>query len=147
MCSRESYHRAGGAGPRAAGFVPCPGIWTRLALPTPFSPDAPASVCPGGNPMAQPNVKAALSYLDAHLPEFQEQLVKLSRVPGVSAEPAPNPYLRRSAEATAEVMRSAGIENVQILELPGVHPYVYGDWMKKPGAPTVPLYGHHDVQP
>ena len=38
--------------------------------------------------MAQPNVKAALSYLDAHLPDFQEQLVKLSRVPGVSAEPA-----------------------------------------------------------
>jgi acetylornithine deacetylase/succinyl-diaminopimelate desuccinylase-like protein len=97
--------------------------------------------------MAQPDVKAALSYLDAHLPKFQEQLVTLARVPGVSAEPAPNPHLRRSAEATAEVMRSAGIENVQILELPGIHPYVYGDWLKKPGAPTVLLYGHHDVQP
>jgi acetylornithine deacetylase/succinyl-diaminopimelate desuccinylase-like protein len=97
--------------------------------------------------MAQPDVKAALSYLDAHLPEFQAQLVQLARVPGVSAEPAPNPYLRRSAEATAEAMRSAGVENVQILELPGVHPYVYGDWLKKPGAPTALLYGHHDVQP
>jgi acetylornithine deacetylase/succinyl-diaminopimelate desuccinylase-like protein len=97
--------------------------------------------------MAQPDVKAALAYLDQHLPEFQEQLVTLSRVPGVSAEPAPNPYLRRSAEATAVVMRSAGVQNVQILELPGVHPYVYGDWLHKPGAPTVLLYGHHDVQP
>ena len=97
--------------------------------------------------MSQPNVKAALSYLDAHLPDFQDQLVRLSRIPGVSAEPAPNPYLRRSAEATAEVMRSAGIENVRVLELPGVHPYVYGDWLKKPGAPTILLYGHHDVQP
>ena len=71
----------------------------------------------------------------------------LSRVPGVSAEPAPNAHLKRSAEATAEVMRAAGIENVQILELPGVHPYVYGDWLRKPGAPTILLYGHHDVQP
>src|SRR5512142_390963 len=99
--------------------------------------------------MAQPNgnLKAALDYLEAHLPEFQQQLVSLSRVPGVSAEPAPNQHLKRSAEATAEVMRSAGIENVQILELPGVHPYVYGDWLGKPGAPTVLLYGHHDVQP
>ena len=99
--------------------------------------------------MAQPNgsVKAALSYLDTHLASFQDQLVALSRIPGVSAEPAPNAHLKRSAEATAEVMRAAGIENVQILELPGVHPYVYGDWLKKPEAPTILLYGHHDVQP
>ena len=52
-----------------------------------------------------------------------------------------------SAEATAEVMRQAGVQNVQILEVEGVHPYVYGDWLGRPGAPTVLLYGHHDVQP
>jgi acetylornithine deacetylase/succinyl-diaminopimelate desuccinylase-like protein len=99
--------------------------------------------------MPQPNgnVKAALAYLDQHLPEFQEQLVALSRIPGVSAEAAPDPHLRRSAEATASTMRAAGIENVQLLELPGVHPYVYGDWLHRPDAPTVLLYGHHDVQP
>ncbi len=99
--------------------------------------------------MPQPNgnVKAALDYLDRNLAAFQKQLVDLSRIPGVSAEPAPNEHLKRSAEATAEVLRAAGVEHVQLLELPGVHPYVYGDWLNRPGAPTLLLYGHHDVQP
>ncbi len=96
---------------------------------------------------ANGGVKSALDYLDAHLSDFQAQLVRLSRIPGVSAEPAPSEPLRRSAETTAALMREAGLENVEVLELPGVHPYVYGDWLGKPGAPTLLLYGHHDVQP
>ena len=40
-----------------------------------------------------------------------------------------------------------GIENVQVLEIPGVHPYVYGDWLTSPARPRILLYGHHDVQP
>ena len=96
---------------------------------------------------ANGNVKAALRYLDTHRAEFLEQLVDLSRIPGVSADGYPPQELYRSAEAVGEVMRTAGVENVQILEVEGVHPYVYGDWLHKPGAPTVLLYGHHDVQP
>jgi acetylornithine deacetylase/succinyl-diaminopimelate desuccinylase-like protein len=99
--------------------------------------------------MATPNgaVRAALDYLDAHLPDFQDQLVALSRVPSISADGYPPEEVRRSAETTADLMRRAGIENVRILEVEGVHPYVYGDWLHQPGAPTLLLYGHHDVQP
>jgi acetylornithine deacetylase/succinyl-diaminopimelate desuccinylase-like protein len=55
--------------------------------------------------------------------------------------------VRRSAQAVAQALRDAGVEHVEVLEIPGVHPYVYGEWLHRPGAPTVLLYGHHDVQP
>jgi acetylornithine deacetylase/succinyl-diaminopimelate desuccinylase-like protein len=92
-------------------------------------------------------VKAALKYLDGHFGDFQKTLVELSRVPSVSAEGFPAEEVRRSAEGMADALRAAGVENVEVLEIPGVHPYVYGDWMHAPGAPTILLYGHHDVQP
>jgi acetylornithine deacetylase/succinyl-diaminopimelate desuccinylase-like protein len=92
-------------------------------------------------------VKPALAFLDRTMDEFKADLVALSRVPSISAEGFPPQEVRRSADATAAVMRKWGIENVQVLEIPGVHPYVYGDWLHAPGAPTILLYGHHDVQP
>src|SRR5262249_10862181 len=66
---------------------------------------------------------------------------------GVWAPGFPPEGVRRSAEAFAGLLRRTGLENVQVLEIPGVHPYVYGDWLKRPGAPTLVLYGHHDVVP
>ncbi len=96
---------------------------------------------------ANGSVKAALDYLGGHYEEFKSQLVELSKIPGVSADGYPPAQLVRSAQAVADVLRASGVENVQILALPGVHPYVYGDWLHAPGAPTILLYGHHDVQP
>src|SRR5688572_9855873 len=96
---------------------------------------------------ANGNVKAALRYLDGHFQDFKRTLVELSRIPSISADPDSKGEVKRSAEATAEAMRKVGIENVEILEIPGVYPYVYGDWLGKPEAPTILLYGHHDVQP
>src|SRR5258708_20503985 len=93
------------------------------------------------------SVPSALSYLDRHTPEFLKTLVALSRIPSVSASGYPPAEVRRSAVAVADALRAAAGEHVQILEIPDVHPYVYGDWLHKPGAPTILLYGHHDVQP
>jgi acetylornithine deacetylase/succinyl-diaminopimelate desuccinylase-like protein len=93
------------------------------------------------------NVKSALKYLDGHLDDFKRTLVELSRIPSISADGFPPAEVRRSAEAVAGVLREAGLDNVQVLEIPDAHPYAYGEWLQIPGAPTILLYGHHDVQP
>ena len=93
------------------------------------------------------NVKSAVKYAEQHFDDFMQTLVTLSRIPSISADKAAAADVRRSAEAMADALRDAGVEKVQVLEIPDVHPYVYGEWMHKPGAPTILLYGHHDVQP
>ena len=54
--------------------------------------------------------------------------------------------MRRAAEWTADALRTAGLENVGLIETPG-NPVVYGDWLNAPGKPTILFYGHYDVQP
>jgi acetylornithine deacetylase/succinyl-diaminopimelate desuccinylase-like protein len=90
---------------------------------------------------------AALEYVESGIDETKAALAELVRIPSVSAEGFPPEEVRRSAEATATLLRRAGLENVGLLEMPGQHPYVYGDWLHAAGKPTLLVYGHHDVQP
>ena len=89
----------------------------------------------------------ALRAVEKRFREFKRALCELVRVPGVSAAGFPPDDLRRSAEVTGDVLRRLGVENVALLDLPGVPPFVYGDWRHAPGAPTVLVYGHYDVVP
>src|SRR5499427_9510892 len=92
-------------------------------------------------------VREALAELDAGLGQWKHMLVELCRIPSVSASGFPPDEVRRSAQAMAQTLADVGAEHVEVLEIPGVHPYVYGDWLHRPDAPTVLLYGHHDVMP
>ena len=92
-------------------------------------------------------VDRALAHLDASWNSHIEDLKDLVRIPGISADPPPNPALEKSAKAVADLMKKAGLENCEVIHFPGGHPYAYGEWLHAPGAPTLLLYGHHDVQP
>ena len=78
-------------------------------------------------------------------PTVLEELEDLVRIPSVSAtDPA---GVRRSAEHVAGLLEASFFENVQLLEIDGAHPAVFGEIAAPDGAPTVLLYAHHDVQP
>lgn len=92
-------------------------------------------------------MKQASQYLESRFPEYVEDLKTLVRIPSVSFKGFPVSEVARSAEAVADLLRKRGLENVQILRIPGAHPYVYGERLRAPGKPTLLLYAHHDVQP
>lgn len=93
------------------------------------------------------DVKKAIEHLEASWEEYQRMLEDLVRIPSISAEPSPSVEMRRSAEAVVEMMRRSGLAGCEVIEMPGGHPYAYCEWLDAPGAPTVLLYAHHDVQP
>lgn len=74
-------------------------------------------------------------------------LADLVSIPSVSADGFDPAEVRRSAEAVAGLLNADGLQDVQLLELDGAHPAVFGHIPAPEGAPTVLLYAHHDVQP
>ena len=85
-------------------------------------------------------------YLDEHAAERLESYKELVRIPSISALPQHAPDCRRTAEWIAADLRHIGVEHVDVSETGG-HPIVYADWLHAPGAPTVLVYCHYDVQP
>jgi acetylornithine deacetylase/succinyl-diaminopimelate desuccinylase-like protein len=76
-----------------------------------------------------------------------DDLERLVRIPSIGASGHDPAHVRASAEATAEILRSAGVGDARLLELQGGHPAVVGEILGPEGAPTALLYAHHDVQP
>jgi cysteinylglycine-S-conjugate dipeptidase len=95
----------------------------------------------------QPGTGELTSALQRALPSARSDLERLIRIPSVSADPAARPQLRASAGEVAALLHGAGLPSVEILEVEGGQPAVLGRRPGPPGAPTVLLYAHHDVQP
>lgn len=80
------------------------------------------------------------------LPDVRRDLENLVRIQSVWADPARRDEVHRSADAVAALLRDAGFAEVQIVSEGGA-PAVIAHHPAPPGAPTVLLYAHHDVQP
>ena len=96
--------------------------------------------------------EVAIAYAQKNGQRFVEELKELLRIPSVSTTPEHAGDVRKAAEWVAEKLRSAGMENVRLIETTSEkhkngHPLVYAEWLHAEGKPTVLCYGHYDVQP
>src|SRR6201995_3409634 len=80
------------------------------------------------------------------LPSVRRDLEDLVRIESVWADPARRDQVHRSAQAVADLLAQAGFGDVRIVSEGGA-PAVIAQHPAPPGAPTVLLYAHHDVQP
>lgn len=80
------------------------------------------------------------------LPAVRRDLEDLVRIESVWSDPARRGEVHRSADAVAGLLRDAGFATVEIVAEGGA-PAVIARHPAPPGAPTVLLYAHHDVQP
>ena len=93
--------------------------------------------------MATPEREYVLTHKDDLLQDLDEWL----RIPGISAQPDYHADVHKSADWFADAAREAGFPIVEIWPTDGL-PAVYAEWPSDDAdAPTVLVYGHHDVQP
>jgi acetylornithine deacetylase/succinyl-diaminopimelate desuccinylase-like protein len=85
------------------------------------------------------------TFFDKNQSRARDELFDLLRIPSVSARSEHNADTARAAEWIANSLRAIGLE-VAVHGTKG-HPIVVGEWRGAPGAQTVLVYGHYDVQP
>jgi acetylornithine deacetylase/succinyl-diaminopimelate desuccinylase-like protein len=91
-------------------------------------------------------------YIEANSRDYFDVLKEWLAIPSISGDPARIGDVRRSAEWLAGRLRATGFPVAEVWETgpdgdQGL-PAVFAHWpAASPGAPTVLVYGHHDVQP
>ena len=91
-------------------------------------------------------------YIEANSRDYFDALKEWLAIPSISGDPARIGDVRRSAEWLAARLRTTGFPVAEVWETGqdtdrGL-PAVFAHWpAADPGAPTVLVYGHHDVQP
>ena len=86
------------------------------------------------------------AYVRSNRERYEQEFVDFLRIPSVSTEKRYADDVSRCAEWLADIVREAGMDNVEIIPTEG-NPFVVADKIVDPDAPTVLVYGHYDVQP
>ena len=91
-------------------------------------------------------MSAVEDWLLSHEPQALQTLIQFCRIPSVSTDPAYAAGIAQAAAFVADQLTEAGFPVVEVIATPG-HPCVLAEWCEVPGAPTILVYGHYDVQP
>ena len=101
---------------------------------------------PGHAALDTQRLDALRDRIEGLMPQVLDDLQALARIPSVSLPAFDAAHVEASAQAVAELLAGAGAQ-VEIVRAGSGHPAVIGRVEGPPGAPTVLLYAHHDVQP
>jgi acetylornithine deacetylase/succinyl-diaminopimelate desuccinylase-like protein len=94
------------------------------------------------------NTEADLRHqLDGVMPRIVDDLTRLVAIPSCAFPGFPPEPVLEMANATVQLLQRSGLANARLLDVPDGYPVVYGEIPAPPGAPTVLLYAHYDVQP
>lgn len=85
-------------------------------------------------------------YLRANRDRHIAELTDFIRIPSVSARSEHRDDIAGAATWLRDRLLEAGMETAEVYETPG-NPVVVSEWRGAPGAPTILIYGHYDVQP
>ena len=88
----------------------------------------------------------ALQYARRNKENFLSAYKEILRIPSISTEKAHKPDIQRAADWLSAQLCTLGMQKVQLFPT-AQSPIVYGEYLEVPGAPTVLVYGHYDVQP
>ena len=79
--------------------------------------------------------------------EVTDDLAALVRIPSCAFPGFPSEPVLETAQAVVDLLERYGVPGARLLDVPGGYPAVYADIPGPPGAPTVLLYAHYDIQP
>lgn len=114
-------------------------------MPTPRRRDDPGLFSTGvAGDSHHPERAAVAALSDSFVAGLREWI----KIPSIGVAPEHRVDVQRSAEWLAGQLREDGWPEIQIWDHGPALPAVYACWpAEDPGAPTVLVYGHHDVQP
>jgi acetylornithine deacetylase/succinyl-diaminopimelate desuccinylase-like protein len=79
--------------------------------------------------------------------DVTEDLAALVRIPSCAFPGFPSEPVIQTAEAVVDLLERYGVSGARLLDVPGGYPAVYAEIAAPPGAPTILLYAHYDIQP
>jgi acetylornithine deacetylase/succinyl-diaminopimelate desuccinylase-like protein len=87
----------------------------------------------------------ALAYARENRERFLDDLRELLRIPSISTLPQHAGDMKTAATWLRDRFSAMGLD-AEVISGDG-HPLVYAECLRAPGAPTILVYGHYDVQP